>query len=376
MKIYKYLLVFFLVIFLTSCGISSNSSSNEKEIEKKDKRTVEINKIISTSDDYALIKGNDNNIYLIDNNDNSYGLIESDSRFSLYQVNNNGYIYTSSNDESKVLDKYGKLIFSSNNDTYYIYGISSDNYIIRKNKNDYEVIDMSGKVIHKNLKFETYPIYIGGNYFISNNKLFNIKSGAIKDIKVSINLDNYFNYLKDNYMKKYKEIGTDTLLFENKYLIEENMSVKIIDYNKIMPVSDLLYLNIKDNKLYFYGNFLVKKLNIIGQVKTLYFDEEKYYVGTDDGFYYIFDKAFNEVITPIKLGNKIKLINKYGVFVNKESTNRKTALYDFQGELKKDFGDYYLYDYQDFVAKSFIDGVTDDTPCFNINTFNEIKLYN
>ena len=165
------------------------------------------------------------------------------------------------------------------------------------------------------------------------------------------------------------------VILDNKLLIKADMSIIKFNANKNIPINNLYYLNTDNNKIYSYENYFLKKVNIDRKIKTIFFNKDTYYVGTEDGYFYILDKSLNEKTTPLKLGNQVRLINKYGVFVNKESINRKTALYDFQGELIKDFDDYYLYDIQDFVSKSFIDGVSNNTPIFNLTNNKEFIIY-
>ena len=371
-KSLKFIFLFIFVVTLSACLNLSESDSNNNGNNAKN--TIPIENIFSTSSNYAIVKGNNNKIYVIDKDNHTSGIIEN-SNYLIFQVNDNGYVYAFSNGISEIFDKEGISLYKSNDDVKYIYGISSDNYIIRKNKDKYEVINMNGNIVYSNLPFETDPVYVGGNYFITNNILFNIKSGKSKEFNLNIDVEKYVVNEHSDYIKKYKEIDDDIVVLDNKYLIMKNLSIRLFDFNKCIPINELCYLNIDDNKIYTYDNYPLRKIEINKQIKAFYSNNDRYYVGTEDGYYYVFDKSFNEVITPIKLGSKIRVINEYGIFANKDTASRKTSLYDFQGELKKDFNDYYLYDVQDFLAKSFIDGVSNDTPIININTFNEFIVY-
>lgn len=360
-------------ILLSSC-MKEESNNTIKETKQNKNTNLKVEKVYSTSKNYAIVEAQ-NKIFIVNKDGLISGTIESKANNYAYQINDDGYVFLKTKDTSIILNKEGNTIYKSNDDNEYIYGISPDNYIIRKKESKYEVVDMDNKLIHNNINFDSNPVYLGGNYFIYDNNLYNIKTGKLKKIDFEIDLKKFDINEKKDYTNNFKLITDDMIILDNKILIKSDMSSIKFNSNKNIPINDLYYLNTENNKIYSYENYFLKKINIDRKIKTIFFKKDAYYLGTDDGYFYVLDKALNEKITPLKLGNQIRLINEYGVFTNKESTKRKTALYDFQGELIKDFDDYYLYDIQDFVSKSFIDGVSNNTPIFNLTNNKEFIIY-
>ena len=366
-------LILFLVLSSSSCMKNDNTIKETKQ-DKDTYTNLKVEKVYSTSKNYAIVEAQ-NKIFIVNNDGLISGKIETKDNNYIYQINDNGYVYAQSKDNTIIFNKEGKSIYTNDNNEEYIYGISPDNYIIRKKESKYEVVDMENKLIHNNINFDSNPLYLGGNYYIYGNNLYNIKTGKSKKIEFEIDLKKFTLNEKKDYTNNYKLINDEMVILDNKLLIKADMSIIKFNANKNIPINNLYYLNTDNNKIYSYENYFLKKVNIDRKIKTIFFNKDTYYVGTEDGYFYILDKSLNEKTTPLKLGNQVRLINKYGVFVNKESINRKTALYDFQGELIKDFDDYYLYDIQDFVSKSFIDGVSNNTPIFNLTNNKEFIIY-
>ena len=368
------IIVLILFLVLSSSCMKNDNTIKETKQNKDIYTNLKVEKVYSTSKNYAIVEAQ-NKIFIVNNDGLISGKIETKDNNYIYQINDNGYVYAQSKDNTIIFNKEGKSIYTNDNNEEYIYGISPDNYIIRKKESKYEVVDMENKLIHNNINFDSNPLYLGGNYYIYGNNLYNIKTGKSKKIEFEIDLKKFTLNEKKDYTNNYKLINDEMVILDNKLLIKADMSIIKFNANKNIPINNLYYLNTDNNKIYSYENYFLKKVNIDRKIKTIFFNKDTYYVGTEDGYFYILDKSLNEKTTPLKLGNQVRLINKYGVFVNKESINRKTALYDFQGELIKDFDDYYLYDIQDFVSKSFIDGVSNNTPIFNLTNNKEFIIY-
>ena len=231
--------ILFLIVIICFCGCSEKKQEQndtlevEKVLEEYEEEQalnieeVKINKLLAISKNYAVVSDIDNDIYIINSDNKLEGTIDNNNDSSIYQINDNGYVYQSINGNDYIYNKNGKKILSTDNDTKYYYGISKNNYLIRRvksNKNtlkeeySYEVVDINNKVIINDLKKELKInekgpisiIYLGGNIYVVTSKdkdyLYNIKTNK----SVSINNLNYLecsNKLNDN--KNYEKCFKD-----------------------------------------------------------------------------------------------------------------------------------------------------------------------
>ena len=102
-----------------------------------------------------------------------------------------------------------------------------------------------------------------------------------------------------------------------------------------------------------------------------YYDN-KYYIKSGTGYYYVLDNNFNQILEPVKLG--VYNINKYGIMVT-NSDNSFTTLYDFELKNKKELS----YELESDTLKYFIAEIenTDNSAksYFNLNTQEKLVVY-
>jgi len=400
-KILLILLIVFCTLTITGCGNtnSNNDLDNEKGENKENKtkqmEKVEVNSILATSENYAVVLGKDGITYVINDNGIVEGNIPSTAALA-YQINDNGYVFQIGESYKKIYDKSGKeLIVSKSSESYY-YGISPDNYLIRSVKQDdfengtsyiYQVVDIDGKVIKDNIRKDlesdangSFSVtYLGENiYFIKDKDtpyLYNIKTGKYNkieygDVEYSSCTPKNSN---NNWIKCYSKINQDSIRINNA-IIKEDLNVLKVDTYDI-AIDNNYYYKDKDKSIYSYNGEKIKELTSGDGLKSVLFKDNKYYVSSGTYYYYVMNKSFEQEKEPIKLGKSVKAVTKYGIIVNKDSSTRQSALYDFDGKLIKDFNDLYLYDPQDFIAKTFIDGKDNNTLPVNLKTAETITIY-
>ena len=399
--------ILFLIVIICFCGCSEKKQEQndtlevEKVLEEYEEEQalnieeVKINKLLAISKNYAVVSDIDNDIYIINSDNKLEGTIDNNNDSSIYQINDNGYVYQSINGNDYIYNKNGKKILSTDNDTKYYYGISKNNYLIRRvksNKNtlkeeySYEVVDINNKVIINDLKKELKInekgpisiIYLGGNIYVVTSKdkdyLYNIKTNK----SVSINNLNYLecsNKLNDNknYEKCFKDYDNMIRINNGKILIKDDLSIiNISKYDIILD--DNYYYSDGDKAIKKYDGTVVKDLTIYEVLDVLKKDN-LYYIATNKGLI-TFDKDFKEVGQITKLGKSIKKLTEYGIIVNKDTDKRESIIYDYNLNIVKDLDNLYLYDIEDFIAKVFIDGENNNLLPFNIKIKNQLEITN
>ena len=397
-KLLSFLFIGVLILGLTGCGGNNNKNigkSDNKKGQNAQKEKIEVNSVLATSENYAVVIAKDGTTYVIDKDGNVQGNIPNIAS-QAYQINDNGYVFQIGESYKKVYDKTGKEIISSKPSESYYYGISPDNYLIRSIKQDdfengssyvFQVVDVNGKVIRENIKKDlgTDPsssfsvTYLGENiYFIEDRDvpyLYNIKTGKhnrieYKDIEEgSCEPKNDSN----NWIKCYSKITPNSIRVKNA-IIKEDLSVLKVDTYDI-AINDNYYYKDEDKSIYSYNGEKIKEISAGEGLKSAIYKDNKYYVSSGTYYYYVVSKSFEQEKEPVKLGRSVREVTKYGILVNKDVSTRQSALYDFDGNLVKDFGELYVYDPQDFIAKTFIDNKDNDTLPVNLKTAETITIY-
>ncbi len=399
-KVLSIILIGLIIIGLTGCGEKNNMSGidnnhNKQEEKNEQKEKIEVNSVLATSENYAVVTGKDGITYVIDKNGIAQGNI-ANTAAQAYQINDQGYVFQIGDSYKKIYNKTGKELINSKSSESYYYGISPDNYLIRSIKQDdfengssyvFQVVDVNGKVIRENIKKDlgtdansSFSVtYLGENiYFIKDKDipyLYNIKSGKFNKIEYGdIEYSSCIPKKTDkNWIKCYSKITSNSIRIDNA-IIKEDLSVLKVDTYDI-AIDNNYYYKDEDKSVYSYNGDKVKELTSGDGLKSSIFKDNKYYVSSGTYYYYVMNKSFEQEKEPIKLGKSVKEVTKYGIIVNKDSSTRQSALYDFDGKIIKDFNNLYVYDSQDFIANTFIDGKDNDTLPVNLKTAETITIY-
>ena len=400
-KLLSILLMGVLIIGLTGCGKNNTSTSdsnlkNDTKVNKTDNlEKVEAVSVLATSENYAIVTGKDNETHIIDKDGVSQGTIKNIAAVG-HQINNNGYSYVLGESYNKIFDKEGNELFSSKSSESYYFGISPDNYVIKsvkssdfENGNSYtfQVVDMKGKMIREDVKKDlgtdansSFSVtYLGENIYVitdgGNDYLYNIKSGKSKKLENN-ELDYYTcksRKTDGKWMKCYSKITEDMIRVENTIIKEDLSTIKVDTYD--LTMDSKYYYKSNEKSIYDYEGNKIKEVTSGDGLTAVFAKDNKYYVASGTYYYYVMNNKFEQDKEPVKLGRSVKTITKYGIIVNKDSSKRESALYDFDGKLIKDFNNLYAYDPQDFIAKTFIDGVDNNTLPLNLNKAETIAIY-
>ena len=398
-----------MLISLTGCGekessnnqnnVVTNESEVSNQISKEEMQKLEVEKVYATSENYAVVRGKDLKIYIIDKEGIVQGTVNDAISTTVFMINKNGYVSQVSNNNSKVLDKTGKVIFESSGTEYYKYGITPDGYLLKRTtESDFEtgssekwsVIDINGNIVHElsgevvQNHMRAYSInYLGGNIFsiggfISGmgnleQYLLNAKTGEIKKAEVEIGISDFSTREDKDYVKHSIELDNGMIVVNESVLIKEDLTC--VEFNNKIAINEKYYYDEDAKTICNYDGPVAKEITEGDGITNIYYADDKYYVSSGTKYYYVMDNNFEQIKEPIKLGKSVNAINKYGVIVNKDVTTRQSALYDFEGNLLYDFNNYYAYDPQDFVARTFIDSVSNDTMPVNLNTGEVLTIY-
>jgi len=404
-KIFIFFLIFIFII--TGCNESEKEENDTENVEKvlkeyeeeqKEELNIEdikVKSLIATSKKYAIVKDDNNEVFIINSDNILEGIIENSNDSSVYQINDNGYVYQNINGSEYIYNKSGKKIFSTENDTKYYYGIAENNYLIRRvnsNKNalkeeySYEVIDVNNKTIIDDLKKEIgikekgpiSIIYLGGNIYVITSKeqeyLYNIKTN--KSIAVEeLNYSECSSKITEtnNYEKCYENIDNMIRINNKKTLIKDDLSIINLSKYDIL-IDDNYYYSESEKRVKGFDGTVIKDMSIYPLVDAIKIDN-LYYLATTKGLMTL-DKNFNEVGEIKQLGKSIKKLTEYGIIVNKNTDKRASIIYDYDMKVKKDLDNLYLYDVQDFVSKVFIDGEDNNLLPFNIKENKTIEVNN
>ena len=225
--------------------------------------------------------------------------------------------------------------------------------------------------------------YLGGNIFsiggfISGmgnleQYLLNAKTGEIKKAEVEIGISDFSTREDKDYVKHSIELDNGMIVVNESVLIKEDLTC--VEFNNKIAINEKYYYDEDAKTICNYDGTVAKEITEGDGITNIYYADDKYYVSSGTKYYYVMDNNFEQIKEPIKLGKSVNAINKYGVIVNKDVTTRQSALYDFEGNLLYDFNNYYAYDPQDFVARTFIDSVSNDTMPVNLNTGEVLTIY-
>ncbi len=341
---------------------NSEAKQNESDTQKENQEGIVVTNVYAASDKYAVVVA-DNKTYIINNNGEKQGTVDFEiSEGATITINNNGYVYYgSSYDSNRILDKSGKVIYENNNDTMYNY-ITEDNYTLRTStKSDFEngeskqkeIIDMSGNVI-KELEGETSYYYLGGSiwYCDGNEKsLYNEKTG---DVVVTDNYNIYYNNLRSyaggfDSNVKYKNIENGGTFINSLYITSD---LKCEDNSNKKYITDEYYYNIEDYSIYKYDGSKVKELTSGKGYENIYFGEDKYYVQSGTGFFYVLDEEFNQIEEPYELG---ELKGTTEVVGNNCILNKEKEKFT-DGGYEGTWDHFYLYDYKGNLIEDLAEG--------------------
>ena len=387
---------------LTGCGnndsdTNTNKQDNvvtdEKEISKEERERIEVKKVYATSENYAVVAGEDLKIYIIDKEGIAQGTVENALSTNHFMINKDGYISQVTNNDSKILDKSGKVLFESSGTEFYKYGITPDGYLLKRiTESSFEsgssqkwlVIDVNGNIIHelsedisKQMQTGYGLMYLGGNIFCKQGLdgryyLLNAKTGEMKATDYSD--FNRFKLTEDkNYVKYSMEINDNMIVVNESLLIKEDLTC--VEFKNKIAINEKYYYDQDAKSICNYDGTVVKEITEGNGIANIYYGDDKYYVSSGTAYYYVMNNNFEQIEEPVKLGKGVSGINKYGIIVKKDVTTRQSALYDFEGNLLYDFNNYYAYDPQDFVARTFIDSVSNDTMPVNLNTGEVLTIY-
>lgn len=401
----EFIILALILICFSGCNDSKNEKNDTLEVEKvleeyeeeyQEKLDIEeivINKLINTSKNYAIVSDQNNDVFIINSDNKLEGKINNNNDSTVYQINDNGYVYQNINSTDYIYNKSGNVILNSDNDIKYYYGISKDNYLIRRVKNSknslkeefsYEVVDINNKIIINDLKKELglkekgpiSIIYLGGNIYVITSKdqeyLYNIKNNK------SIIIDN-LDYTScsskisqtNNYEKCYEDILNMIRINNKKTLIKDDLSIINLSKYDII-IDENYYYSDSDKLIKKYDGTIVKDMSM-NNVNDAIKIGEKYYIATTNGLT-VFDKDFKESSEIKRLGKSIKKLTEYGIIVNKDVDKRESAIYDYELKMIKDLDNLYLYDIQDFVSKAFIDGEDNKLLPFNIKVKETLNI--
>ena len=384
------ILCIFCLLGITGCGknteknvneeknIESNDNKEKKE-EKEQYTKIDVKEVLATSKNYAIIEGKDDKLYIIDKEGISQGILEEPTEVEpRYYINDNGYAGVGSyRNFSNIYDKTGKKLFESSGKIGYFRTISDSNYIIRESVvNDFngdtkkfDVIDTEGNVIYENIPKNLE--YAGGNYYYNTEVIYNVKTGksASTDFERS-----FYNYSALSSGIKCTVINENVVNNDTRaILIKEDMSLK--DSTGLTIINDKYYYKNADKTIYDFNDKKIKEITDGNGIRAIYYSDGKYYTVSETLYFYVMDENFNIIKEPVKLGRDVMDVNEYGVFALKDVQTRQTEIYDFDGNKKYDFGDLFITTNDNFIAKTFIDGVTNDSPLVNLYTGEELVIY-
>ena len=113
-KILSFLFIGVLILGLTGCGGNNNKNiekSDNKKGQNAQKEKIEVNSVLATSENYAVVIAKDGTTYVIDKDGNVQGNIPNIAS-QAYQINDNGYVFQIGESYKKVYDKTGKEIIN------------------------------------------------------------------------------------------------------------------------------------------------------------------------------------------------------------------------------------------------------------------------
>jgi len=307
-KLLCFLLCVVLVIGLTACGNKnsqtkdgSNTSSSSSGSNKEATSEITVTNLYASSSNYAVVKGEDNNKYIIDKEGKMQGkitidIVKSEKKDNItisnnndkVKINKNGYIYYSNygHDKSMIIDKNGKTIYEGTSTISYT-GITDDNYTLRRSETSdyekgtsikYELIDMEGNVI--------------------------------------------------------KEVDSSS------YLDEEE--------SDCITVNEDYCFNSDDSSFYDNNGTKVKEITSGNGLSSVYYEDDKYYACSNTKYCYVMNTSFETIVEPFQ--TEISNIGTVGkdcvITYESESFNDGTYsgslkhfyLYNFDGKLVEDLG--------------------------------------
>ena len=305
-----------LLLLLTGCGQeqetkNTNSKNNETIISDSNNENYVITNVIKSFDTFDTYITDGAVVQLNNNKDICY-IIDGEGKI-LYEINDqnivnakninvsymNGYIcYNNNMGTSYVTDlRTGNKIVEGSK-TIECVDVTYDGFILQKITNEqisgttYQVriIDKDGNIIWEDSAEKTSNIdTLTDNYVIFDNILINAKTGKTTDLGVDAGKIGgkvqYNHIIVDNIIY---DMNTDEikLKFEGKEEIEN-----LLNENYFYTYSGIY--NVNDGTL--------EKDLTEGHIKNIYYKNNKYYVISDNGFYYILNDQFEYVYDPTKI---------------------------------------------------------------------------
>ena len=355
-----------MLVLLTGCGASKVDVEQPTNNENKTASVEEIDviEVYATSDNYAIVRGNDSNIYIIDNTGKVQGQLESEpfnaSTDSLKtKITNEGNALVLSSvgsNGTKIYDKSGNLIFEKTSSESYD-ELSDNNYTIKSTKtSDFEsgstttreIVDLQGNVKKKIEGTDSYT-YVGGHIWsISNGHSF-----YNDDTDKSFNNDTDLSYNFRNGDEKIYSLSDGGVYIKNTAIILG--SGKITTNNENFKLSDIIaidedyYYNKEDKTVYKWDGTKVKELSSGDGATVIEKIDDKYYVKSGTGYYYTLDEKFESQSEPFKIESEKNLrtltFGKDTIIVEQNVSFEKGGysgtwdhvyIYDFEGNLKQD----------------------------------------
>lgn len=325
-------LLYLSIIMVLIIGLFTLTGCSENE-EAENTNDENSNSAVSsnTTDNYTItniIKSfNDLDTYITDgaivqlnNNEENCYIIDGEGKI-LYEITNpdivnatnvevsymNGYIcYNNNQGTSYVLDLRTGDKIAEGTETIECLDVTYDGYVLQKITNEeisgttYQVriIDKEGNVVWENGAEERSSIdTITGNYVVFdsrcneyNSVLINVETGKATDLGINGTIEGIkakYNHIVINSSIIY-DMNTDSIVlkFENQDEIES-----LLNENYFYTYSGIYNVN---------DGTLVKDLTD-GKVENMYYTNNKYYVISDNYFYYILDENFEYTYEPTKI---------------------------------------------------------------------------
>lgn len=360
------LLLFAMLVLLTGCGASKVDVEQPTNNENKTATTEEIDviEVYATSDNYAIVRGNDSNIYIIDNTGKVQGQLDSEpfnaSTDSLKtRITNEGNALVLSSigsNGTKIYDKSGNVILEKTSSESYD-ELSDDDYTIKSTKtSDFEsgntttreIVDLQGNVKKKIEGTDSYT-YVGGHIWsVSNGRSF-----YNDDTDKSFNNDTDLSYNFRTEDEKTYPLSDGGVYIKNTAIILGSGEVKTNNENfklsDIIAIDEDYYYNKEDKTVYKWDGTKVKELSSGDGAIVIEKIDDKYYVKSGTGYYYTLDEKFESQSEPFKIESEKNLrtltFGKDTIIVEQNvsfenggysGTWDHVYIYDFEGNLKQD----------------------------------------
>ncbi len=400
-KILSILFIGILVVSLTGCGkaIKNSNTMDTNKDQQESKESVEITDVKAVSENYAVVVGDDNSTYIIDKEGNALGTITLTNDNVL--INKDGYIAVKPEvGKVNIYDKTGKELYKTDDKTKFSFFVTESNLLLRRtiessfsgNTSKTEIIDIDG-----NVKFETdidaKLEYIGNDLVaditgngvkVTINKVYDLKTNSEVDVSQYYSLkennvhESWFLDLgvKDsNYTDwKYTNLKQNDILMINggKSSGINNKNEYVVGDSYDVLLSNEYYYSGDKHSICKYDGTIVKDLSEGNGASIIGYYDNKYYIESGTGYYYVLDNNFNQILEPVEL--HVYNINKYGIMAT-DSNKSVTTLYDFElknkkelsYKLKRDTPQYFIAEIEntDNSAKSY----------FNLNTQEKLVVY-